>query len=73
MTPNDSQPTGHGSRTMWLMMLACLVPLVLLLALGSTAFSSSPALFLPLVVVCPLMMLLLMGGGHGGEHQPPSR
>ena len=74
MNSNDSQHGGHGSGGMWLMMLACLLPLAIVLALGGAGLTSSPALFIALVVICPLMMLLMMSSsGHGGEQQPPTR
>jgi hypothetical protein len=68
MNSNNSQPAEHGSGRMWLMMLACLVPLGIVLAMGTVGLSSSTGLIIALVVICPLMMLLMMsGGGHGGE------
>lgn len=74
MNSNDSQHGAHGSGGMWLMMLACLLPLAIVLALGGAELTSSLTLLIALVVICPLMMLFMMSSSsHGGEQPPPSK
>ena len=74
MNSNDSQHGTHGSGGVWLMMLVCLLPLAIVLALGGAGLTSSPALFIALVAICPLMMLFMMiSSTHGGERPPPTK
>ncbi len=65
----------NGKQHMWLMLLCCLIPIGALGAIFLFNVPISSALFVGLLLLCPLlhvfMMKGMMGGhGHGEETSP---
>ncbi len=64
----------HNNKHLLLMLVCCLVPLALILAIGAFGVSvGSLGAFLPylLILACPLMMFFMMRGlghEHSDEH-----
>ncbi len=71
--------SNSNSNTHLLLLACCLIPLILILAVGVLGVSLgplTPLLPFALMLLCPLMMFFLMremGHGNGQEHhvQPP--
>lgn len=57
----------HNRRGMWLMMLACLVPMALVVLYLARGRIGSPGSLLPyaFLLLCPLMHIFMMRGMHG--------
>jgi hypothetical protein len=54
-----------GKHHLWIMLLCCLVPIAALGAIFVFGIPVSSALFIGLILLCPLLHLLMMvGGGH---------
>lgn len=82
---NHDHSGGGMGKHMLLMLICCLVPLLLIGAVGTFGLSLGPLQGLvPFVAVlmCPLMMIVMMRGmmgGQGGDHShhpvdaPPSQ
>ena len=69
MNHNHSQGGGHTTHLI-LMLLCCLIPIALILAVSIFGLSLGPlAPYLPfaMVILCPLMMFFMMRG-MGQEH-----
>ncbi len=71
---NHDHSGGGMGKHMLLMLICCLVPLLLIGAVGTFGLSLGPLQGLvPFVaaLMCPLMMIFMMGGmmrGQGGNH-----
>ena len=62
------QNQKHGPSHMLIMLICCLVPILLILALVKFGISSR-TLFLLLILLCPLGHFFMMRGGHKGHKQ----
>lgn len=62
-----------GNRHLWLMLLCCLIPIAALGAIFLLGIPVSSALFIGILLLCPLLHFLMMGtGGHAhGEETSP--
>lgn len=62
------------NRHLWLMLLCCLIPVAVIAAIFLFNIAVSTALFVGLLLLCPLLhVLMMMGMGghtHGAEHAP---
>ncbi len=65
---NHNHSNTHSNLHLWLMIICCALPLILILAIGFFGLSlGSIAAWLPyaMILLCPLSMLLMMRGmGH---------
>lgn len=58
---NKEQKHNHGNH-MWMMVLCCLIPVVLLALVSRTAYGSNGIINTLLPFLCPLMMIIMMIG-----------
>jgi uncharacterized membrane protein len=67
----DSSDHHHGSGWhMWLMLVCCLMPIALFVAVAAFGFPFSDVLSFAVFLLCPLMMVFMMrdhGNGNGSE------
>lgn len=63
-----------GNHHLWLMLLCCLIPVATIGAIFFFNIAVSTALFVGILLLCPLLhVLMMMGMGghtHGAEHSP---
>lgn len=71
--PRDQAASAAGGRRLWISLLFCVAPLVVLTAVLVFRIPVSTVLLWAIILLCPLSHLLLGRGGGGHAHAPRSR